>query len=82
MGSKTDVGILKFLDRTPIKYEVAREKYKVIKKIPFSSARKRMSTILEKSPGTNIFLLKGASELIVDSCDKVHFKSGEKVPLD
>lgn len=81
-GSKTDIGLLKFLDRSPIDYNDSRKKHDVIKRIPFSSARKRMSTIAYKNKNEAVFLLKGASELVVASCDKIHYKTGEIVPLD
>ena len=46
-GSSTEIALLEFLVRCNVDYKAIREKYKVIKKFPFSSARKRMSIILE-----------------------------------
>jgi len=40
-----------------------------------------MSTIVKRDANNEIFLLKGASEIVVASCDKVHYKTGEIVDM-
>jgi len=49
-GSSTEIAILKYLEKNNIKYEQLREQYVPVQKFPFSSARKRMSVIVEKKP--------------------------------
>lgn len=53
-------------------------------RFPFSSSRKRMTTEV-KDVGNgkgNVLCIKGASEIILTSCDKMHYWEGnEIVPL-
>jgi len=44
-----------------------REEYTIIKRIPFSTGRKRMSTIIETKSGKWVLYIKGASEFVVES---------------
>ena len=72
-GSKTEIAILRALDKFGCPFEEIKKKYPVIlKKIPFSSARKRMSVIVQDQSGKHIMLTKGASELILASCSYFH----------
>lgn len=45
-----------------------REKYPTTVKFPFSSKRKRMSSVVNWR-GSNVLLVKGASEMVLESCD-------------
>ena len=38
--------------------------------MPFSSSRKRMSTVILDEQGVNIYV-KGASEIVLDSCTQI-----------
>ncbi len=49
--------------------ESFKEKFDVKFKIPFSSARKRMSVVLQHKEQTCLFI-KGASEIILDTCNE------------
>ena len=60
------------------KYEKWRESYPVDKMFPFSSARKRMSSIIHVD-GKKIMLVKGASEIVLASCNKFHSKKNGKI---
>jgi Ca2+-transporting ATPase len=51
-----------------------------VAEIPFSSERKRMTTVHECS-GQSLSISKGAPEVIVGSCDAIRMQSGER-PLD
>lgn len=46
-GSKTETAVLKFLMKTKYDYREIRKTEIEVRKFPFSSARKRMSTIIE-----------------------------------
>lgn len=60
-----------------------REKWQVVDEEPFSSDRKRMSTLIKDSEGRNLMLIKGASELILESCDKImSLENGEVKEID
>lgn len=49
-------------------YEEIREKYPTLLKYPFSSKRKRMSSLVEFQ-SKKMLLVKGASEMVLESCD-------------
>lgn len=68
-GSKTETAVLKFLMKTKYDYRDIRKEYEEIKKYPFSSARKRMSIVINVN-GTQRILVKGASEMVLASCTK------------
>lgn len=60
-----------------------RKQFPPISFEPFNSSRKRMSTFIEDSQGKKIMLIKGASEIIVNSCEKLHdLKTGDIIPID
>jgi Ca2+ transporting ATPase len=66
-GSSTEIAILKYMKRCGIEYRKYRESHPTMFKYPFSSARKRMSVVLEYN-GSQIILVKGASEMVMNSC--------------
>jgi len=68
-GSKTEVAVLRLIEKFNEKYEAWREEYEPELKFPFSSARKRMSVVIN-SDGKKILLVKGASEMVLASCNK------------
>lgn len=68
-GSSTEISILKYIEKTGLEYRDYREKYEPVQKFPFSSARKRMSVIIERKQDNCLFV-KGASEMVLDSCNK------------
>jgi len=45
-----------------------------INEIPFSSERKRMTTIHELSDGSKIAYMKGAPEIVLEKCTKIYIK--------
>lgn len=81
-GSKTEVAVLKLLEKFGEKYEKWREDFQAEQTFPFSSARKRMSSIIN-SDGKRIILIKGASELVLAACTKLLSKeTGKTRPID
>ena len=52
-----------------IEYQEVINSTEIERKFPFNSEKKRMSTIIEHN-GKRTALLKGASEIVLDSCDK------------
>lgn len=88
--------MLKMINRTGQDFEAIRTKYLPsikdgLLRFPFDSTRKRMSTVLvypdEEAPqlehGYNKRLhVKGASEIIIETCDSYIDSNGNKVPLD
>lgn len=69
-GQATELAICKYLLNCG-KYCVEIKKHhKIIHIETFTSDRKRMSTIIEREDGSHRLYIKGASEYIVESCDK------------
>ena len=68
-GSSTEIAMLNFMEKTGNTYESYRELYPTKLKYPFSSARKRMSVVIDYK-GENTLFVKGASEMILACCSK------------
>lgn len=75
-GSKTEIALLEFMERVSVDFEKVQEMFipKGAIKFPFSSQRKRMSTVIIDSTSSTgrTMLLKGASEFILASCTKFY----------
>jgi Ca2+ transporting ATPase len=76
-GSKTEVAMILFAEKCGIIYEKERETHVASMKIPFSSKRKRMSMIIN-----NRLVTKGASEIILDGCNKLYSKDKGVISID
>lgn len=86
----TEKAMLKFIQRCQCNFEDVRKQLVPDSPIrfQFSSARKRMSTVVEVSPdetehsyGRRLHV-KGASEIVLATCSHYLNEAGEKVPLD
>lgn len=86
----TDKGMVDLLKRCDVSMDAIKEKHvcrgadeKI--RFPFSSSRKRMSTILQNATGNGGYdkrlMIKGASEMILACCNKYVNESGEVVEL-
>jgi Ca2+-transporting ATPase len=71
VGSKTECALLKFGKMTGYDYLTIRESFPVHQLYPFSSARKRMSTVVKIADGHYRIFTKGASEIVLAMCDRV-----------
>jgi len=78
LGSATECALLLYNDSCD--YVQERESANIAHQIPFSSKRKRMSTVIEDDDGTTI-LTKGAPEIILELCKYEHIDCME-VELD
>jgi magnesium-transporting ATPase (P-type) len=81
-GNKTEVAMLKFAKQLHVDYIKYREKYLGVEYIrkPFSSQRKRMSTVVEKfGNAPTRMLLKGASEYVLKSCKYIHYWKTDEI---
>ena len=58
------------------------EKVRLVKVEPFNSLKKRMGVVIEVKNGGYVAHCKGASELVLASCDRVIDSAGGSVPLD
>mmetsp|Transcript_18500 Transcript_18500/g.32066 ORF Transcript_18500/g.32066 Transcript_18500/m.32066 type:complete len:1142 (+) Transcript_18500:48-3473(+) len=82
-GNKTEHGLVGFVKRIGKDYKAMRNQYAAHDKrtYPFSSAKKRMTTIVRKN-GKWLIFVKGASEMVLEDCTHVLSKSGEVMPAD
>ncbi len=81
-GNPTDMAILKYMLACNVNAIEVRQRYSKEFMEPFTSDRKRMSTLIRDN-GKNIFLVKGASEIVFKGCQKIlDLRSGQEVPID
>ncbi|KAJ3258248.1 Calcium-transporting ATPase 10, plasma membrane-type [Boothiomyces macroporosus] len=93
-GSKTEVALLDFTKLLGFDYVEDRKETKVISLMPFSSARKRMSCLVEvteeevprtlglsKEDAEECIFVKGASEIVLEHCYKYVNKDGKIMVL-
>lgn len=80
-GSSTEVALLQLGEKCSYDYEKIRNQWEVEKKIPFNSTRKRMGVIINVN-GSKRLVEKGASEILLDSCTKLHSLNGEILPMN
>ena len=83
IGSKSEIALLEFTNKLGFPYMESRKKLQVLEMIPFLSATKKMSTIVQNNssiPGLNsdtMTFVKGASEIILKECN--HFVSNGNI---
>ncbi|XP_058186420.1 calcium-transporting ATPase 2, plasma membrane-type-like isoform X2 [Rhododendron vialii] len=82
LGTPTDAALLEFGLSLGGDFQAERNASKLIKVEPFNSTKKQMGVVLELSDGGLRAHCKGASEIVLASCDKVINSNGEAVPLD
>lgn len=90
--SATDRSMADLMTRAGTNMEDLKKKHNVLDsfdgkiRFPFSSSRKRMSTIIENAKGDGSYdkrlLIKGASEMILKCCNTYVNESGQVAPLD
>lgn len=68
VGNKTECALLEIADRFGYSYENYRPSDKILKILPFNSARKKMTTIYQIDQNRVRCFLKGASEVILEQC--------------
>eukprot|EP00743_Colponemidia_sp_Colp-15_P000130 GILK01000149.1.p1 GENE.GILK01000149.1~~GILK01000149.1.p1 ORF type:complete len:1077 (+),score=234.49 GILK01000149.1:103-3333(+) len=71
IGNKTECALLQLCANFGFNYEQIREKYAIEHVYSFSSARKRMSTVVKLADGRFRVFVKGASEIVLDQCTEV-----------
>jgi magnesium-transporting ATPase (P-type) len=68
IGNKTEGAMLIFLRTLGVDYVAQRGRLDIARTFPFSSAKKRMSTLVRTSGNEGILYIKGASEIITELC--------------
>lgn len=80
IGNKTEGALLVLSNKLGHEYAQIRKQQKVLTKFPFSSDRKRMSTLIVNGSDSRLFT-KGASEIILGLCDSYLDPNGKTVKL-
>ena len=82
IGNKTEHGLLGFVNMMNEDYKKIRESVPASdqRQYPFNSEKKRMTTIARESGGTKIYV-KGASEIVLQTCTQYLDKSGSVCTL-
>jgi len=81
VGAKTECALLVFSEQMGFNYEDIRNRADIITQFPFSSKKKRMSTLIGTTNGSRLYC-KGASEVLLDLSTHVLDKSGNPIPLE
>jgi Ca2+-transporting ATPase len=82
VGSKTECALMGFTEKCGEDYQKIRTANPVINLIPFSSARKRMSTLIKHSQDRYALYCKGASEIVFGMCTYIMDANADIRPLD
>lgn len=81
-GSSMNITLLRFIDNCSLNYKEIRSKYLTIKEYKFTSKRKRTSIIIAlEDPKKARILLRGVSELVLESCSKIHKLDDEIIEI-
>jgi len=81
VGAKTECALLVLSDKLGSSYEDIRKETQVIRAYPFSSKKKRMSTLVKSEDGFRLYT-KGASEVVLELCDEALDSQGGSIDLD
>eukprot|EP00246_Nothoceros_aenigmaticus_P000199 TRINITY_DN1026_c0_g1_i1.p1 TRINITY_DN1026_c0_g1~~TRINITY_DN1026_c0_g1_i1.p1 ORF type:complete len:854 (+),score=164.16 TRINITY_DN1026_c0_g1_i1:295-2562(+) len=63
-------------------FRKVRSESEILKVEPFNSTRKKMGVVVKNPDGSIRIHWKGASEIVLSSCDKVSMGQGQVVPVD
>ncbi|KAJ3703033.1 hypothetical protein LUZ61_006738 [Rhynchospora tenuis] len=80
LGTPTEIALLEFGVKLEDIGGVQYHKHEMVKIEPFNSEKKMMSVVISVPEGCRLFC-KGASEIILDMCDKVLDKEGNVIPM-
>ncbi|OMO90139.1 Cation-transporting P-type ATPase [Corchorus olitorius] len=82
LGSPTETAILEFGLLLGGDFKIHRKESEILKVEPFNSVKKKMSVLVSLSDnGGHRALCKGASEIILKSCNKIINAAGKAEPL-
>eukprot|EP01132_Coremiostelium_polycephalum_P002350 gene2350-2898_t len=81
VGSKTETALLKFGKLFGSDYNEVRKRLTVKDMFPFSSKRKKMSALVVQSDNHYRLYTKGASEIVLEACDRYFDSTGNILPL-
>ncbi|KAJ4767235.1 Calcium-transporting ATPase [Rhynchospora pubera] len=80
LGTPTEIALLEFAVELETIGGLQYDKHEMVKIEPFNSEKKMMSVVISVPGGYRLFC-KGASEIILDMCDKLLDKEGNVIPM-
>jgi magnesium-transporting ATPase (P-type) len=80
-GDPTEGALYPFASKLGMERQAEQTRYPRIDAIPFESEHKFMATLHKAADGTEILLVKGAPEVILEHCDRQQTVGGQNVPL-
>ena len=81
VGDPTEVALLVVAEKTSERAEKLRSTHPRIFEVPFTSERKRMTTVHNTPDGQLLYCMKGALETVLPSCEAAYFQ-GRHVRID
>ena len=81
-GDPTEGALYPFATKLGMDRPAELAKFPRIDAIPFEFEHKFMATLHRSGEGSEIFLVKGAPEVILDHCDRQQLANGQSAPLD
>lgn len=74
-GNKTECSLIELAYEFDYNYKKYRPSDNILKVIPFSSARKRMTSVYQSEKSVRVFS-KGAPDILIDMCKRYVNKNG------
>ncbi len=72
IGNPTEGALLLWLESNGVDYNALREKSVIVDRLPFSTERKFMATLVDSGCGLGrVLYLKGAPEIVFSKCNKI-----------
>lgn len=81
-GNKTECALLEMAYKFGYDYSKFRVKENLKAILPFSSARKKMSTAYQKSDRSLVMFTKGGPDFLLPLCTHYISRTGEPLPID
>ena len=82
IGNPTEGSMLVMLSRFGRNYKEERKRMQVVRAYPFSSTKKRMSTLVRDGSGRTVMHTKGASEVVLETCSTLLGPDGSALHMD
>jgi magnesium-transporting ATPase (P-type) len=81
-GDPTEGALYPFASKIGLERQDEQAVYPRTDTIPFESEHKFMATLHKGAAGTEMLLVKGAPEVILEHCDRQETKGGQQVPIN
>ena len=80
-SNPAEIGFAEYLSSCGVHFTPVKYSCRILGSMEFNSTRKRNSVLIEEEGGENLMVVRGASELLLDSCDKLLDLSTGEVEL-